>query len=307
MDAGMRKYGEAAIFNFAVYAIDGIDLNGTWVPVQADCEIMKNEGTSVAVTATATDEGTTFSIALSATEMECARGVIKVQDAATKVILDTVIFFTTYGHASAEHAFDLDTSSVAQTGDSFARIGAAGASLTGITGAALSTAGILAIWHQLESAVVTASTMGLKIKTNLDAAITTATTAVGFATPTNITAATGITLTPTTGLGAQTANITGSVSSVTGSVDSVTGDTKQTGDSYALLNSADSEPAQGAPVHTASLAVKIATIFKFMVNKKTATTTEIDVFNSDESTVDHKSTISEAAGTYTEGEYVSGP
>ena len=41
------------------------------------------------------------------------------------------------------------------------------------TGFSLSTAGILAIWHQAESAIVTASTIGLRIKTNLDAAITT--------------------------------------------------------------------------------------------------------------------------------------
>jgi len=39
-------------------------------------------------------------------------------------------------------------------------VGAAGAGLTGITGAALSTAGILAIWHQAVSAIVTAGTIG---------------------------------------------------------------------------------------------------------------------------------------------------
>ena len=83
---------------------------------------------------------------------------------------------------------------------------------------------------------------------------------------------------------------------------------RNTGDTYALLNSADSEPAQGTPVHTASLAVKIATIFKFLVNKKTATSTELAVYNSvTETTVDHKSTISEVTGTYTEGEWISGP
>ena len=49
----------------------------------------------------------------------------------------------------------------------------------------------------------------------------------GYASPTNITAATGVTLAATTGLGNQTANITGnlsgSVGSVTGAVGSVTG------------------------------------------------------------------------------------
>lgn len=44
-----------------------------------------------------------------------------------------------------------------------------------------------------------------------------------------------------------------------------------------------------------------------MVNKKTSTSTTISVFNSDESTVDHKSTISDDGSTYTEGEYKTGP
>ena len=43
-------------------------------------------------------------------------------------------------------------------------------------------------------------------------------TATGFATPTNITAATGVTLTATTGLGNQTANITGNLSGSVGSI-----------------------------------------------------------------------------------------
>lgn len=86
---------------------------------------------------------------------------------------------------------------VDQTGDSYARIGANGASLTAVpesgdftsaqktslnaatpavtvsdkTGFSLSTAGILAIWHQLTSAVVTAATMGKLILDNLDATI----------------------------------------------------------------------------------------------------------------------------------------
>jgi hypothetical protein len=98
----------AAIFDFPVYDIDGVDLDTDWVPVQADCELIKDGGTSTAITATAVDEGVTYSIALSATEMECARGVIKVQDAATKVILDLVMTFDTYGDASAQHLFNLN-------------------------------------------------------------------------------------------------------------------------------------------------------------------------------------------------------
>jgi hypothetical protein len=108
MYAGMRKYGVETTFNFAVYNPDGVDLDTDWVPAVADCEIMKDEGTSTQCTNTAVDEGVTYSITLTATEMQCARGVIKIQDAATKVILDIVMTFDTYGHASAQHAIDLD-------------------------------------------------------------------------------------------------------------------------------------------------------------------------------------------------------
>ena len=56
--------------------------------------------------------------------------------------------------------------------------------LTNKTGFSLSTAGILAIWHQLTSAVVTASTIGKLLKDNINATITSAATATGFATST---------------------------------------------------------------------------------------------------------------------------
>lgn len=112
MYIGMREYGVAQVFDFPVYNIDGVDLDTDWVPVQADCELIKDGGASTAITATAVDEGVTYSIALSATEMQCARGVIKVQDAVTKVILDIVMTFDTYGNASAQHAFNLNSREV---------------------------------------------------------------------------------------------------------------------------------------------------------------------------------------------------
>jgi len=106
----MRKYGVETVFNFAVYNPDGVDLDTDWVPAQADCELMKNEGASTMCTNTAADEGVTYSLTLTATEMQCAHGLIKVQDAATKVILDIVLTFDTYGDASAQHAVDFDDS-----------------------------------------------------------------------------------------------------------------------------------------------------------------------------------------------------
>ena len=118
----LRKYGVQATIDFEVYDTDGVNLNATWVPAQADCEIMKDGGASTLCDNTVTDEGATFSIVLTATEMEFARGVLKIQDAATKVILDTIIHIETYGNASAQHAFDLDTASAAQTADNETRL-----------------------------------------------------------------------------------------------------------------------------------------------------------------------------------------
>ena len=104
----LRKYGVQATIDFEVYEVDGVDLRTDWTPAQADCEIMKDGGASTLCDNTATDEGSTYSIVLTATEMQFARGVLKIVDAATKVLLDTVVHIETYGNASAQHAMDFD-------------------------------------------------------------------------------------------------------------------------------------------------------------------------------------------------------
>ncbi|MCP5011925.1 MAG: hypothetical protein GY942_18255, partial [Aestuariibacter sp.] len=188
--------GVGATFDFGVYDVDGVDLDTDWTPAAADCELIKDGGTSTQCTNTAVDEGVTYSITLTATEMQCARGVIKVQDAATKVILDVVLTFTTYGNASAEHAFDLDTASTAQTGDSYARIGApAGASIAadlveieghtddiGVAGAGLTNLGGSSNnWNTTTplTAAGVRSAVGLA-SANMDTQFTASATATGF-------------------------------------------------------------------------------------------------------------------------------
>lgn len=110
MGSGMRlrKYGVEATIDFEVFEVDGVDLRVDWVPAAADCEIMKDGGASTQCTNTATDEGSTYSIVLTSTEMQAARLVLKVVDAAAKVFLDAVIHIETYGNASAQHAMDFD-------------------------------------------------------------------------------------------------------------------------------------------------------------------------------------------------------
>lgn len=75
----------------------------------------------------------------------------------------------------------------------------------------------------------------------------------------------------------------------------------------ALATDTYAEPAQGTPAATASLAAKINYIYKFMRNKITQTSTQINVFNDDAATVDHKATLSDDGVTLTRGEFATGP
>jgi hypothetical protein len=148
----------------------------------------------------------------------------------------------------------------------------------------------------------------------------TAVTAIqaGLATPTNITAATGITLTPTTGLGNQTANITGTITTVTTATNltnaPTNGDLTATMKASvnaevvdALATDTYAEPAQGTPASTASIAAKIGYLFKAWRNKSTQTATEYALYNDDAVTVDHKSAVSDNGTTFSRGEVATGP
>ena len=107
----LRKYGEATNINFELYEIDGVDFRVDAVSASGDIKIMKDNGAEAnTATTTFTDEGTGYSQPLSATEMQAARIVLYVVDqTGTKAWLDKSIVIETYGHASAQHAFDLDT------------------------------------------------------------------------------------------------------------------------------------------------------------------------------------------------------
>jgi len=67
------------------------------------------------------------------------------------------------------------------------------------------------------------------------------------------------------------------------------------------------EPIQGLPTETTTLVDKIGYLYKVLRNKKTATATEIQIFNDAGTIVDHKRTISDDATTYTEGKIATGP
>jgi hypothetical protein len=108
-----RKYGEAATFNFVLFATDGIDFAAAVTHQAGDTTIMKDEEAEANTTNGFVDEGNGYSLSLTATEMEAARIVIYVVDQGTKAWLDTALLIETYGHASAQHEFDLDSAGAA--------------------------------------------------------------------------------------------------------------------------------------------------------------------------------------------------
>lgn len=138
------------------------------------------------------------------------------------------------------------------------------------------------------------------------------TTATGFATPTNITAATGVVLAGVTHTGA----VIPTVSAVTGLTTSNLDATVSSRATPAQVNAevldvftidTFAEPAQGAPAATTTLANKIAYLFKFLRNKKEQTATTLSIYDDAGTTVDHKATISDNGTTYTHGEIGTGP
>jgi len=109
----LGKYNQAKTITFDLFDIDGVDLSIAATFAAGDVKIMKDEGAEANTTNLPTDEGSSYSLVLTATEMSAARlRIILIDQTATKVWLDISIGVETYGNASAEHAFDLDTANV---------------------------------------------------------------------------------------------------------------------------------------------------------------------------------------------------
>lgn len=67
------------------------------------------------------------------------------------------------------------------------------------------------------------------------------------------------------------------------------------------------EPGQGAPAATTTLAAKLNYLYKLTRNKKDNDGTQTRFYADDATTVDHKQTVAESAGTVTKGEIATGP
>jgi len=110
MGAILRKYNAATTILFPLIDRDALDFESTPVAfVAADTQTSRDEAPFVNTGSTPAHEGNgIYSLALTAAELLAARVVITVIDAATKLWEDQAILIETYGHGSAQHAFDLD-------------------------------------------------------------------------------------------------------------------------------------------------------------------------------------------------------
>jgi hypothetical protein len=81
-----------------------------WTPVAADTQYSEDGAAFANTNSTPSHEGNgIWSLALLSTELDGAITVISIVDSATKAVEDQAIIIATYGDATAQHAFDLDT------------------------------------------------------------------------------------------------------------------------------------------------------------------------------------------------------
>jgi hypothetical protein len=110
----LRKYGVAATFLIPVIKAGANDFaaSADWTPAAGDVQVSKDDGAFANVTTLPTAVGNMWKVSLSATEMQAARLAVQIVDAATKAVEDQAVLIETCGHASAQHAFDLDAATV---------------------------------------------------------------------------------------------------------------------------------------------------------------------------------------------------
>lgn len=107
-DKRLAKYGVEYVLNFELYEVDGVDLRVDAADGGTDCTIRKDQGADATATNDFVDEGLSYSLTITATEMQAKEVTVHIIDSATKVYLDKVIVIDTYGNASALHAMDFD-------------------------------------------------------------------------------------------------------------------------------------------------------------------------------------------------------
>lgn len=248
-----------------------------WTPSAGDVKISKDGGAAANVTnlptAIAMGNSAIWDFSLTATEMQAAQVNITVADSATKAVDDTGFVIETYGNASAQHAFDLGTASTAQTGDSFARIGApAGASTAAdIAAVKAQTAAI-----ETDTAEIGAAGAGL--------------TAVASAA--NLATVAGYLDTEIAAIQAKTNNLPASPASTSDVLTQVN----------AAIDTAISELGVAAPTATPTLRTGLMLLYMALRNKlvvQTSGTDALEIYN-DAGTKITSKLLTDTGGDYTE-------
>lgn len=104
-DHVVRAYNTAATVDFCLFVTDatvGAVKVESAVHASGDTYIMKDEGAEANTTNGFVDEGSCYSIALTATEMQAARIVLNIEDQSTKTWADKCVVIETFGNASAQ-------------------------------------------------------------------------------------------------------------------------------------------------------------------------------------------------------------
>jgi len=133
----LRKYATllttAKAIPFSLLTVDGVDFITGATFAAGDIQISIDGGAYVDTANLPVAEGNSYRLILTVAELTGRRIRLSIVDqTGTKFWLDTDVIIETFGNAAAMYAFDFDTASVAQTGDSYARIGVNGAGLTSL-------------------------------------------------------------------------------------------------------------------------------------------------------------------------------
>ncbi len=136
----LRKYGVATHLYKPIIKRSAVDfaVSADWTPAAGDVKISKDGGAAASVTnlPTAITMGNTamWDYSLTATEMQAAQIKMTVADAATKAVEDQFFEIETYGHASAQHVWDLSSATPTVNATQFA-----GQTITAAAGVTLPT------------------------------------------------------------------------------------------------------------------------------------------------------------------------
>lgn len=110
----LGKYNQAKTILFPLVTKGSTSFTTGATFAAGDVKIIKDEGAAANTTNLPAHEGNgIYSLVLTATEMSAARiGITIIDQTSPKVWEDQAVLLETYGDASAEHAFDLDTATV---------------------------------------------------------------------------------------------------------------------------------------------------------------------------------------------------